>query len=119
MATYADLYVDRGCTFSRTLDLTDSSNADVTLNGYTGTGSIRKTYSSTSKTDFTVTISGNEITIKLSKAQTKALKAGRYVYDIVIDNHNDSPPTSDDKRIKVLEGQLHVEDSVTLDSPPQ
>ena len=45
MATYADLYVDRGCTFSRTLDLTDSSNADVTLTGYTGTGSIRKTYS--------------------------------------------------------------------------
>ena len=119
MATYADLYVDRGCTFSRTLDLTNQANSAVSLTSYTGSGSIRKTYSSTSKTKFTVTISGNEITIKLSKAQTKALKAGRYVYDIVIDNHNDSPPTSDDKRIKVLEGQLHVEDSVTLDSPTQ
>ena len=117
MATYADLYVDRGCTFSRTLDLTDQANADVTLTGYTGTGSIRKTYSSTSKTDFTVTISGNEITIKLSKAQTKALKAGRYVYDIVIDNHDNSSPTSTGKRIKVLEGQIHVDDSVTFDSP--
>jgi len=117
MATYADLYVDRGCTFSRTLDLTDQANTSVVLTGYTGTGSIQKTYSSTSKTDFTVTISGNEITIKLSKAQTKALKAGRYVYDVVIDNHDNSSPESNGKRIKVLEGQLHVEDSVTFDSP--
>ena len=115
MATYADLYVDRGCTFSRTLDLTNQANSAVSLTSYTGSGSIRKTYSSTSKTKFTVTISGNEITIKLSKSQTKALKAGRYVYDIVIDNHDNSP--SNGKRIKVLEGQLHVDDSVTFDSP--
>lgn len=116
MATYADLYVDRGCTFSRTIDLTDQANAAVSLVGYTGSGSIRKTYSSTSKTDFTVTISGNELTIRLTETQTRALKAGRYVYDIIIDNSLDSPePTN--KRIKVLEGQLHVEDSVTFDSP--
>jgi hypothetical protein len=31
MATYIDLYVDRGCTFSRTIDLTDTSNAAVDL----------------------------------------------------------------------------------------
>jgi hypothetical protein len=109
MATYADLYIDRGCTFQRTLDLTDQSNEGISLSGYTGTGSIRKTYSSTSKTDFTVNTSGDDLVISLSKEQTKSLKAGRYVYDIIIDNGT--------KRIKVLEGQLHVEDSVTFDSP--
>ena len=61
------------------------------------------------KDHFTVNTSGDDLVISLSKEQTKSLKAGRYVYDIIIDNGT--------KRIKVLEGQLHVEDSVTFDSP--
>ena len=109
MATYADLYVDRGCTFTRTIDLTDTSNDAVDLTNYTGSGQIKKTYASSSKTDFTVTKDGNDLIIQLSEAQTKALKSGRYVYDIIIDNGT--------TRTKVLEGQLHVEDSVTFDSP--
>lgn len=113
MATYVDLYVDRGCTFSRTIDLTDNDSTAVNLAGYTGTGQIRKTYASTTKVDFTITgdsPGSNSLTISLSETQTKSLKAGRYVYDIIIDNGS--------RRIKVLEGQLHVEDSVTFDSPP-
>jgi endoglucanase Acf2 len=109
MATYADLYVDRGTTFSRTIDLSDSSDSGVSLSGYTGSGQIRKTYSSSTKVDFTVTTNDNDLVIELSEAQTKGLKAGRYVYDIMIDNGT--------VRTKVLEGQLHVENSVTFDSP--
>ena len=90
-------------------DLTDTSNAAVDLTNYTGYGQIKKTYASSSKTDFTVTKDSNDLIIQLSEAQTKALKAGRYVYDIIIDNGV--------TRTKVLEGQLHVEDSVTSDSP--
>ncbi len=112
MATYVDLYVDRGCTFSRTIDLADNDSTDVNLATYTGTGQIRKSYASTSKVDFTITgdsPGSSSLTISLSEAQTKLLKAGRYVYDIIIDNGTN--------RIKVLEGQIHVEDSVTFDSP--
>jgi hypothetical protein len=113
MATYIDLYVDRGCTFSRTIDLADNDSTDVNLASYTGTGQIKKSYASTTKVDFTVTgdntAGSSSLTISLSEAQTKLLKAGRYVYDIIIDNGTN--------RIKVLEGQLHVEDSVTFDSP--
>ena len=76
MATYIDLYVDRGCTFSRTIDLTDTSNAAVDLTNYTGYGQIKKTYASSSKTDFTVTKDSNDLIIQLSEAQTKDLCTG-------------------------------------------
>ena len=88
MATYVDLYVDRGCTFSRTIDLADNDSTDVNLASYTGTGQIRKSYASTTKVDFTVTgdntAGSSSLTISLSEAQTKLLKAGRYVYDILV-----------------------------------
>jgi len=118
MATYSNLTIDQGSTFDFTVDLDNiSTGADSVLTGYSGVGSIRKTYSSTTRTaSFTIvgTTSGAStftaddkgIKVSLTATDTGAIKAGRYVYDIEIRN---SPTVT-----RVLEGQVEITPRVTL-----
>ena len=80
------------------------------LTGYTGAGQIRKSYSSTTKVDFTVTVTNTLkgiLTIALSNAQTNTMKSGRYVYDVEITK------TAGGVKTRVVEGQLTINPGVT------
>lgn len=108
MATVRHLVIDQGTTFSLTLTVADSNGNALNLTGYTLRGQLRKSYGSTSYTSFTTSsgdLSGGELTIALTATQTSALRAGRYVYDIEIDNAGEVT--------RVLEGIITVTPEVT------
>lgn len=109
MATYSNIFVDQGSDFAMVVDLKQTVGT-LNLTGYTARGQIKRTYSSSTSVSFTasVDVSNTELDISLSAAQTGALKAGRYVYDIeILDGNSPAGVT------RVLEGQLEVTPRVT------
>ena len=90
MATKANLVVDQGSTYSVTLDLTDENGDVIPLGGYVANSQIRKWYTSLNPTAvFTTSIDAvnGELTLSLTANQTSAIVAGRYVYDVEIDQN--------------------------------
>jgi hypothetical protein len=111
MAIYANLTVDQGSDFSSVVTVTDSDGALVDLTNYTYRGQIRKTYTSSTSVDFTITANtptNGELTISLTASQTSNMKAGRYVYDVEIESGN--------VVTRVVEGQMEVTPRVTRTS---
>jgi len=110
MAVYSNIVVDQGADYSASIDVADSDGDNIDLSGYTASGQIRKTYSSSTAVDFAVSIanpaSAGILNISLSNTQTNAMKAGRYVYDIEITN-------SGGVKTRVLEGQVEITPGVT------
>ena len=67
--------------------MTDAAGDVLVLTSYSALAQIRKTYSSSSvSVAFTTSISASngQVTLSLNDTQTKALEAGRYVYDLNI-----------------------------------
>lgn len=110
MAVYSNIVVDQGADYSASIDVADSDGDNIDLSGYTAAGQIRKTYSSSTAVNFTVSVatpaSAGVLNISLTSAQTNAMKAGRYVYDIEITNAGGVVT-------RVLEGQVEVTPGVT------
>jgi hypothetical protein len=89
MATKANLVIDQGTTFSADLTLTDDNGDMLQLGGYTANSQMRKWYTSTNPAAiFTTSINttSSVITLSLTDTQTNNLTAGRYVYDVEINN---------------------------------
>jgi hypothetical protein len=110
MAVLSNLSVDQGADFSAEIIVQDSSGTVANLTGYTGAGQIRKTYSSTTATNFAVTIvsvTQGVLSIALSNSVTNGMKAGRYVYDVEITK------TSNGEKTRVVEGQITINPGVT------
>jgi len=82
MGTKVDLVIDQGSTFTTTINLLDNNGDPLNLTGYTGISHIKKTYTSTTNTAFTVAIANGSVTLSLSAAQTANIVQGRYVYDV-------------------------------------
>ena len=109
MATVQNITIDQGTTFSLTINLTNDDNSAKNLANYTIASQMRKSYEATTKTDFTtakVDATG-EVTISLTAAQTTAVKAGRFVYDVEITG------TDPVETLRVLEGLVTVTPQVT------
>lgn len=108
MATYSNLFIDQGSDFNFSVDLA-TEGASVNLAGYSARGQIRKSYTSSTATDFTITIDDSDtLSASLTAAQTGALKPGRYVYDIEILSGDATPIVT-----RVVEGQIDVTPRVT------
>jgi len=113
MATVKNLVIDQGTTFSLSIIVSDANANEIDLTGYTLRAQLRKSYGATSYTAFTVEAADDpttgELTISLTDAQTSALKAGRYVYDVEI-----VAPVADGSTVtRVLEGIITVTPEVT------
>ena len=107
MATQKNIVIDQGTTFSENVTAKDSTGSVKDLTGYTTTAQLRKSYYSSSSTDFTIAQvdATGVITISLTAAQTGNLKAGRYVYDV--------ESASASETIRVVEGIVTVTPQVT------
>jgi hypothetical protein len=83
MALKANITIDQGTSFSTTIDVTDEDGNIVDLTGFTGAAQMRKHYTSTAQTAFTVSITANTgaVSLSLSANVTNTIAAGRYVYD--------------------------------------
>lgn len=107
MATVQNITIDQGTTFSLSITLTNDDGTAKDLSSYTVSAHMRKSYYTNTYTAFTtakVDLTG-ELTISLTAAQTTAIKAGRYVYDIEI--------TSSAETLRILEGIVTVTPEVT------
>jgi len=107
MATIENIVIDQGQTFSFSLTLSNTDGTAKDLSDYTVTSQMRKSYYTSTATDFTtakVDLTG-EITISLSATETSAIKAGRYVYDVEI--------ASSVETLRILEGIVTVTPEVT------
>jgi len=107
MATKANLVIDQGSTFSTDLTLNDENGDALNLAGYSANSQMRKWYTSSNATaTFTTNVdAAGIITLSLTANQTGSITAGRYVYDVEI---NDGSTTS-----RVVEGIITVTPQVT------
>ena len=110
MAVLSNLSIDQGSDFSAEVIVEDTNGDVANLTGYTGAGQIRKTYSSSTATNFVVTVTNpgaGLLTLTLSNAVTNAMKAGRFVYDVEITE------TANGEKTRVVEGQVTINPGVT------
>ena len=108
MASISNLYIDQGTAFSSSIDMTNDDGTPFNLTGYTCQGQIRTSYIAEEAIDFAITldITNSKLNFSLTKLQTAAMKAGRYVYDIMIDNNSGNA-------VRVVEGILVINPGVT------
>ncbi len=109
MAAFTELNLEQYANFSTTVNVEDSAGSAINLQGYSVASQIRKSYYSTTATNFTATVTGianGEITISMTAANTANITPGRYLYDLVIT----SPTTV---KTRVVEGIVVVLPGVT------
>jgi hypothetical protein len=109
MATYSDIFIDQGSTYSSTISVKGDTGTPFVLTGYTARGQIRKSYGSTNAVAFATNInvptSGN-VGISLTAVQTRAMKPGRYVYDVEVYNTTGHV-------LRIAEGQVEISPAST------
>ena len=112
MSQLVNLVIDQGSDFVATLDVEDSIGNALDLTPYDVRGQIRKSYTSSTATDFSCTKTDNqgEVKLALTNTQTSLLRDGRYVYDIEI-VHSILGTV-----IRVVEGQVTVTPRTTKPS---
>ena len=109
MAIIANLFIDQGTDFSVTVDVSDATGGVLDLTGYSASAQIRKTYGSSTKTDFATNLgtpSQGKVTMSLTDTVTSALESGRYVYDLNI-------TSGGGVTTRVVEGQAIITPGVT------
>jgi len=112
MAAVANLIIDQGASFSSDITVKDANGNAFNLTGYTAEAKMAKGYASTrTRTIITSTIASDPTTgvvaLTLTPAQTAALDAERYVYDVEITQ------TSSGSVTRVIEGIITVRPNVT------
>lgn len=93
MATVSNLAIDQGTDYSVTIVVNDDSGSARDLTNYTGRAQMRRSYYTNSNVTFLVEINNpadGEVELSLTAAQTTAIKAGRYVYDVELVNTTSS-----------------------------
>lgn len=108
MATKLNLTIDQGSDFTLNFDLKDSAGNAFDLTGYTGRSQFRKYY--TSNTSYTLgAVTGNTngvVTLSLGAANSAAIPAGRYLYDVEIVSAGNTVT-------RILEGILTLTPEIT------
>ena len=111
MAAIANLTIDQGASFSSDVTVKDANGNAFNLTGYTAAAKMAKGYQSTkTRPSFTTAITtptSGVVTLSLTPAQTTALDAERYVYDLEI------TLTSTGAVTRVIEGIITVRPQVT------
>lgn len=109
-AAFQELYLEQGTTFVTTVTLDDTYGVAYDLSTIVTKGQIRKSYYSANITaEFTATIPDpivGVIVLELNAPTTSNIAAGRYVYDVAI---QDTANTI----TRVLEGTMVVSPQVT------
>lgn len=109
MATVSNLYVDQGSDFSAIVTLKNQDGSPMNLTNFTVVSQFRKSYQSSSATNFTASVydeTTGRIRLQLSAANSSAIPAGRYLYDVEI-----TSPLGERKR--ALEGIVVLTPEIT------
>ena len=87
MAAYSEITIEQYASFSSTINVEDTAGDAVNLYGYSASSQLRKSYYSSTATNFTASVTGTangEVTISMTSANTANLTPGRYMYDVII-----------------------------------
>ena len=109
MAGFVELTLEQGANFSVSMDLKDAAGSILNLSGYTVAAQMRKSYYSTTATDFTISITdaaAGQITMTMNSANTSNVTPGRYVYDVLLNS-------GAGVKSRIIEGIVTVLPSVT------
>ena len=116
MAQYEYFTFDQGSDIAVELHLQDANGNKKNLTNYSGAATMKRSYSSDSADtqffDFAIQSPPTDgvVTLSLTNAQTDAMEAGKYVYDVEI-SYVDSNSNTIIERI--LEGKIDLTPSVT------
>lgn len=107
---YVELNLDQGTTFETTLSLTNDDATTINVTNYSFDSQIRKSfYSNNAVANITVSIvdapNGN-VKLAMTPANTANIKAGRYLYDVLMTD-------STGVKTRVIEGIITVTPRVT------
>ena len=113
MAAIANLIIDQGANFSSDVTVNDANGNAFDLTGYTTEAKMAKGYASTrTRTNLTSVIGSDPtsgvVALSLTAAQSAALDAERYVYDVEITQ------TSSGNVTRVIEGIITVRPQVSI-----
>jgi hypothetical protein len=111
-AGYQELFLEQGTTFNTTITLDDVYGQSYNLLNFSASSQIRKSYYSSNATAvFDTVVNGihGEIALNLNANATANIRPGRYVYDVLIYDVNNTANTT----IRILEGIINVTPSVT------
>ena len=109
MAGFVELTLEQGANYNAVLDLKDSAGGVLNLAGYTVAAQMRKSYYSSTATNFSITVTdaaAGQITMTMSAANTSNVSSGRYVYDVLI-------TSGASVKTRIIEGIITVLPSVT------
>ena len=109
MAGFVELTLEQGANFNTVLDLKDSAGGILNLAGYTVAAQMRKSYYSSTATDFTIVITdaaAGQITMSMNSANSSNVTPGRYVYDVLI-------TSGASVKTRIIEGIVTILPSVT------
>ncbi len=111
MAAYvSNIVIDIGADFNQTFNLESSNNTALNLTGYTGTSIMKKHPASLNDTaTFSVSFpnrTAGQVKISLGSSTTSGLKAGRYSYDVLLNDGSNM-------KTRIVEGSALVTAGVT------
>lgn len=109
MATSRNLYVDQGADYSLPFTVSDATGTPLNLLGYEVVSVMKRSYESTVFHQLAVEVPyplTGEIVLTVPAQVSLAVKAGRYVYDVIIIDENN-------RTTRVLEGIITINPSVT------
>jgi hypothetical protein len=110
MASFAELNLDQGATFSATLDLTNDDGTPINVANNTFLCQIRKSYYSSSvAANVTVNIldsTNGHVQLTLSDANTANVRAGRYLFDLKMTSNTGTT-------LRIIEGIMTVNPQVS------
>lgn len=108
MAAISNLYIDQGSTFSAIITIRGSDGNPLNLTGYSIASQIRKSYGSTVAYNFNASVYDaptGKVRLQLTAAQSSAMRAGRYLYDVEI--------TFGEHKSRVAEGLITITPEIT------
>ena len=109
MAGISNLVVDQGTTFSSIITVADQTGTPLNITNYTVKSQFRKSYQSSSATNFTASIydaTTGRIRLQLDPSDTSNIQAGRYLYDIEL-----TSPIGE--KFRALEGLVIITPEIT------
>ena len=109
MADFVEIQIESGATFFTEVTVNDANGSPKDLTNYTVRSQLRKSYYSTTAIDFQINVSdpmNGIIEMSLSPQVTSNIRAGRYVYDVEIEDDEDTVT-------RIFEGIVTVLPNVT------
>lgn len=107
MASKINIVIDQGTTFNTTYVIHNDADDPIDFTGYTANSQMRKAYSSSNSYAFNVSLNSNgQVTLSMSANTTGSITAGRYVYDVEVEDANSV-------RSRIVEGIVTVTPQVT------